>query len=517
MGATTMLRYFIAAIGLLIALTGAAWADNGCDGPPLTPAQWAALPDHDRIETFQQLVRCAEEGIAIAEQHVRNLSSARIAESADTWLGERNHFADLVQSYSDQLAAAKAEINALTDGRSALEAQVKSLNEALTKAASDRDAYLAALTSANGQIGVLVAERDRLKNALDNANKQLSAKQAELDAANKRLAELDQRVDSLTIVLDQTNVKLTALQTSLDSANTKIEELNQTIAALNASLNDANAKMATLQTALDTANGTIASLNSKIDDLTAAIADSTQKIADLNGSVAQLKTALDDANAKAAALTAALADANGKNDALTRALADANQKIAGLTAALCVATEKVDALSNKLEPYSEDFAIGLKTLFDGDANVIIDGNRVIVATEVLFPTGSADLNKDGIETVKKVAAFLKQYSPKFPAGLKWSLQVNGHTDNRPIKTKKFPSNWELSTARALSVVKVLEAEQIPGEHLAATGFGEFQPLAPGNDPEVLRHNRRIEMEITSNGMAGSEAAPPAPSACGAKS
>jgi chemotaxis protein MotB len=509
-----MLRYLIAAAGLVLALSGAARAEDNCDGPPLTPAQWAALPDHDRIDAFQHLVQCAEQGIAVAEEHVRNLSSAKIAESADTWLGERNHFADLVQSYASQLAAAKQEIIALTDGRTALEAEIKSLNDALTKAASDRDAYLAALTAANGQIGALAAERDRLRNALDNANRQLAAKQDELDAANKRLADLDQRVDSLTIVLDQTNVKMTSLQASLDSANAKISELNQTIEALNASLKETSDRMATLQAALDTANGTIGTLTGKVDDLTAAMADSAKKIADLNDGIMQLKAALDDANAKAAALTAALADANTRNDALTKALADANQKIAELTNALCVAGEKIDALSNKLEPYSEDFAVGLKALFDGDANVMIDGNRVIVATEVLFPSGSADLNKEGIETVKKVAAFLKQYAPKFPAGLKWSLQVNGHTDIRPIRTRQFPSNWELSTARAISVVKVLQTEHIDGQHLAATGFGEFQPLATGNDPEVLRHNRRIEMEITSNGMAGAEAAPAPPSACG---
>ncbi len=124
-----MLKYCIAAIGLFTAIAcgafaGGASAEETCAAPPLTPAQWAALSDTDRIAAFEGLVQCAEQGIADAESHVRNLSSARIAESASTWLGERNHLADLVQTYSAQLASAKDEINSLTSGQTSLQAEI---------------------------------------------------------------------------------------------------------------------------------------------------------------------------------------------------------------------------------------------------------------------------------------------------------------------------------------------------------------------------------------------------------
>ncbi|MEJ0097435.1 MAG: OmpA family protein [Bauldia sp.] len=276
--------------------------------------------------------------------------------------------------------------------------------------------------------------------------------------------------------------------------------------------------MATLQASLDTANGTIASLNGKVDQLTAALTDSGQKIDTLNGNIAQLDTALADASAKNVALAAALTDANAKNDALSASLAAANQKIDDLNTALCTATDKVVALTNRLDPYRLEFVAGLKPIFAGNQNVFFDGDRVIVASEVLFPTASAELNASGKDTITKVADFLKEFAPKFPADLKWALQVNGYTDDRPIHTRKFPSNWELSTARALSVVELL-GKSVPGENLIAAGFGQYQPLATGNDPEVLHHNRRIEMEITDNGLVGvtSPALPTPASSCAPKS
>src|SRR5690606_37312621 len=110
------------------------------------------------------------------------------------------------------------------------------------------------------------------------------------------------------------------------------------------------------------------------------------------------------------------------------------------------------------------------------------GDRFVFQSEVLFATGSAELNEEGQKQIAQLAKTLTEIAKKFPKDIDWVLQVEGHTDKAPIATARFPSNWELSTARATSVVRVLAREGIPPEHLSAAGFGEFQPLDPGDTP-----------------------------------
>ena len=212
-------------------------------------------------------------------------------------------------------------------------------------------------------------------------------------------------------------------------------------------------------------------------------------------------------NAKIDRLTADLAAANGKItalslqiDGLTKALGDANGKIAELTAKLDdaekklqAAVDKVAEIADKLGPFRLAIFLGLAQMFPGDQNVYVIGNRLIVAEEVLFPTGSTEISASGRSTILKVANFVKSLQPQYPEDQDWVLQVDGHTDLRPIKNKRFRSNWELSTARAVEVVKVLQGQYIPPTHLAAAGFGEYQPLATGKDPETLRPPPRFRM------------------------
>ena len=124
------------------------------------------------------------------------------------------------------------------------------------------------------------------------------------------------------------------------------------------------------------------------------------------------------------------------------------------------------------------------------------GDRFVFQSEVLFSTGSAELGTEGKIQIKQLAGTLREIIKKIPKKLKWVLRVDGHTDSIPIKTVQFPSNWELSTARAISVVKYLISNGILPANLAATGFGEFQPIDPRNDEIANRRNRRIELKLT---------------------
>ena len=129
----------------------------------------------------------------------------------------------------------------------------------------------------------------------------------------------------------------------------------------------------------------------------------------------------------------------------------------------------------------------------GQRDVQVVGDRFVFQSEVLFPSGSAELQPTGEKQLASVAQRLIEISAKIPKDINWVLQVDGHTDNKPINTRAFPSNWELSSARAIAVVKFLNSQGIPNERLVAAGYGEHQPLSLMD----TARNRRIELKLTS--------------------
>ncbi len=157
------------------------------------------------------------------------------------------------------------------------------------------------------------------------------------------------------------------------------------------------------------------------------------------------------------------------------------------------------ALASKVQElsrYRSEFFGKLREILGKQKGVRIVGDRFVFQSEVLFGTGSAQLGQEGIAQMLQLAELLKNITKKIPSKISWILRVDGHTDKVPIQTSRFPSNWELSTARAISVVRFLVGQGIPATNLAATGFGEFQPIDPREDEIANRRNRRIELKLT---------------------
>ena len=157
------------------------------------------------------------------------------------------------------------------------------------------------------------------------------------------------------------------------------------------------------------------------------------------------------------------------------------------------------ALASKVQElsrYRSEFFGKLREILGKQKGVRIVGDRFVFQSEVLFGTGSAQLGQEGIAQMLQLAELLKDITEKIPSKISWILRVDGHTDKVPIQTSRFPSNWELSTARAISVVRFLVGQGIPATNLAATGFGEFQPIDPREDEIANRRNRRIELKLT---------------------
>jgi len=157
------------------------------------------------------------------------------------------------------------------------------------------------------------------------------------------------------------------------------------------------------------------------------------------------------------------------------------------------------ALARKVQElarYRSDFFGRLREILGDREDVRIEGDRFVFQAEVLFPTGSDVMNPEGSEQIDKLASAIVQLEREIPSGINWVLRVDGHTDRRPIASPEFPSNWELSSARAISVVQQLIHQGVSPDRLAAAGFGEFQPIDPHDTEEAYRRNRRIELKLT---------------------
>ncbi|MFC4258808.1 peptidoglycan -binding protein [Marinobacter lacisalsi] len=154
--------------------------------------------------------------------------------------------------------------------------------------------------------------------------------------------------------------------------------------------------------------------------------------------------------------------------------------------------ERVD----QLERYQSEFFGRLREILEDNENIRVVGDRFLLPSELLFASGSARLGPSGRQELDKLARVLLEVVEKIPDDIDWILRIDGHTDRIPINTPAFPSNWELSTARAVAVVRYLAEQGVPEDRMAAAGFGEFFPVAEGNSEEALRKNRRIEIKLT---------------------
>ena len=173
---------------------------------------------------------------------------------------------------------------------------------------------------------------------------------------------------------------------------------------------------------------------------------------------------------------------------------ESNTKIADLGRRLNVAlAQRVQELNR----YRSDFFGRLREILSDRENIRIVGDRFVFQSEVLFPTGSDEINDAGKGEMKKLADAIIELQKEIPPEINWVLRVDGHTDDKPLSgTGRFKDNWELSSARAISVVKFLIANGVPANRLVAAGFGEFQPLDAADTDEARSKNRRIELKLT---------------------
>jgi chemotaxis protein MotB len=308
-----------------------------------------------------------------------------------------------------------------------------------------------------------------------------------LSGREAELVKLTQRINALSSMLALENKTSSDLQLQLGT-------LSDQLAAARAALAKSKADAAKTRSALAAAQAETKNSAQQLVNETARRTQAEADIAERDDKVQSEQSAIDLLNQQLAALQkqlqeigAALDLSESKNKAADVQIADLGKR---LNAALA---NKVAELAS----YRSEFFGRLRQLLGDRQDIKVVGDRFVFQSEVLFPPASADLTLEALDKLAPLAKALKEISTKIPPDINWVLQVEGHTDRQPINTADFKSNWELSTARAGSVVKFLIDQGIPAKRLAAAGFGEFQPVDQGNSPEAFSRNRRIELKLTS--------------------
>ena len=416
--------------------------------------------EEERREAEETLTLLAAAEAAQADLNDRLLAALRTQNDLETELADTRDGADrstaLLQdalsqqdaqarelaSISDALEAAKAARQAfqgdLEDGRAALaaaEAEISRLRTEAGREADERDQLAAELAAAQSEARALEAARGMQADLRAQLEEALALKLEAENRAQEQLSETERRDALLATARDRL-----AEEEQISDAR------QREVAALNAQVSELRDQLGTLQALLDAAEEADAENEAQIETLGAEL-----------------------------------------NAALAREALEQRRR-----------AELEAAERQRLENYQSEFFGRLREVLGDREGVQIVGDRFVFSSEVLFPSGSADLSPAGREQVRRVANLLEEVADEIPDNIDWVIRVDGHTDDVPLSnTAEFADNWELSQARALSVVRFMADDLgFPEWRLAPTGFGDNRPVDPRTTPEARAANRRIELKLT---------------------
>ena len=378
----------------------------------------------------------------------------------------------------------------------------------LSEALSGRDQALQQLQQQVNELGDLLALERRAKEDLRVSSADLSA----------QLASSQAEADRLTGRLRDADAVVSADKEKIELQLREIESLRRDVDALKTVRADLEAKIAGAQQQAPKEPG---ALRDRTKELEARIATEQERTSlaqkEIDAREVRLRevgTRADRAEQGLAAEKEISRNALARVDQLNAQLTALREQLSRIAAALDVSEAKVKeqqgqivelgkrlnlALVNKVEElarYRSEFFGRLREVLGDRPDIRIAGDRFVFQSEVLFAPGSAELGDEAKQELEPVIGALKEISAKIPPDINWILRVDGHTDRRPISNPQFPSNWELSTARALSVVRFAIDQGIPAARLAAAGFADKQPIDPRSVEDAYRRNRRIELKLT---------------------
>ena len=399
-----------------------------------------------RLVTLREELAAAED--ALESERARLDDMRRTLAQLNTDLG-------IVRGERDTAEAALAETRAARD----------ELDARLTRLA-DRNRLLAqSLADAERSAEREAADRRLVEQALLEAEERLGARQTTVAAQREQLDTLRSDVAALTALREE-------LRAGLDAQREELAELERAREAETGALGDSLDVQAALRARLEAAG--------ERGNRAEAAARRAERAAE------RLRAELAATREQLARIEGVLAEREEVVAAQEVRIEDLDTRLAAALA------EEVD----ELERFRSDFFGRLREVLGEREDVRVVGDRFVFQSEVLFDRAEAELDAGARAQLRDLAATLEDVTAGLPPDLPWVLQINGHTDRRPIATARFPSNWELSTARAISVARFLIGQGIPPDRVAAAGFAEYQPIDQRDTEAAYRRNRRIEVKLT---------------------
>lgn len=433
----------------------------------------------------------------------------------------------LIATLTGQIAARETELAAATSKITSFEAQVAGLladrdnargqiadlETAQTKLLTEKQALDLALASARDEIDAGV-EAARLaaarREALEALTADLRAKSAKADAdlqaatvlltKEEAARAVDQAAaEALRAKLAGADTELTAMTLALEDQRKRAEE---TLTLLAAAQTDAAKAVTGKDALLETAKAALAAQEEQSAKDARAVVLLNEQVAALRTQLGGLQSILDASAEKDAASKVQLEALGTQLNSALAQVASEQRRRADLEEAerkrLEEQAKSLTAEAQNLAKFRSEFFGQLSKVLAGREGVRVVGDRFVFSSEVLFSAGAADLAPEGRAQIAKVAATLNEVAGQIPDSIDWIIRVDGHTDNVPLSgVGEFKDNWELSQARALAVVRYMQDDLgFPPERMAATGFGEWRPVAAGDTTEALAQNRRIELKLT---------------------
>jgi chemotaxis protein MotB len=422
-----------------------------------------------RIASFEQQVASL-----IAERDAALTEGAQLAAQIDDLEAAKAQL--ITEQEAAQLALAKArdEIDAATEEARLAAARREALEALVTQLRTESEDRQAALDAAQAELSQ--AEQDRLADA------------AALQALKERFANADEELTAMSLALEEARKEAEETLTLLAAARTARDEMQ---AQLDQDISEREKQAALLATA-----------QAALAEEEAKSAEGERKLALLNAQVEQMRNQLSALQSTLDVRTARDAENQVQIDSLTQRLNTALAQVAAEERARAALEEaerkRLEEEAKTLQNYRSEFFGRMREILGNREGVRIVGDRFVFSSEVLFEPASADLNDEGKAQIARVAAILSEVSSEIPPEIDWVIRVDGHTDKTPLSgSGAYRDNWELSQARALSVVRYMsEALGFDPSRLVAAGFGEYQPVAEGDSPEALAQNRRIELKLT---------------------
>ena len=392
----------------------------------------------------------------------------QISELSDLLSLERQASTDLrlsIAQLSDQLQSSTAERD--------------SMSTQLAELAAMRDALAARAEKSE-------ADAARVGAQLEDAFKVISADKEKIKIQLAELESLRRDILALRTVRKDLEAKVGKLAANLQTTERDLTVARDRSKALEARLASEQERTTLAQREIEKRDIRLSELLMRVEESETALADERELGAAQRSRIALLARQI-------AALRKQLQRIGALLEASETKTAKQQVQIADLGRRLNLA---LAARVEELSKYRSEFFGRLREVLGDHPGIRVVGDRFVFQSEVLFASGSAELNPEGEAQIAQLATTLTEIGKKIPKDINWILRVDGHTDRVPIQTAAFPSNWELSTARAISVVKFLVNHGVPADRLAATGFGEYQPLDPRQNKAGYSRNRRIELKLT---------------------